>query len=102
MLISPAEGLGLRRADPALRRFTSFASFIIEPGDPAVYMPGLLRRPPTYANLKKGKGTHSLIITTMGVNHAFSGANPKLTLIDGGHWLAVLIVMGAVIGAFGG
>jgi hypothetical protein len=41
------------------------------------------------------------VITTMGVNHAFSGANPKLTLIDGGHWLAVLIVMGAVIGAFG-
>jgi hypothetical protein len=24
-----------------------------------------------------------------------------LTLIDGGHWLAVLLVMGAVIGAFG-
>jgi hypothetical protein len=41
------------------------------------------------------------VITTMGVNHAFSGASPKLTLIDGGHWLAVLIVMGAVIGAFG-
>ncbi len=65
-LISPAEGLGLRRADPALRRFTSFASFIIEPGDPAVFMPGLLRRPPTYANVKKGKPTHSLVITTMG------------------------------------
>jgi hypothetical protein len=41
------------------------------------------------------------VITTMGVNHAFSGASPKLTLIDGGHWLAVLVVMGAVIGAFG-
>jgi len=41
------------------------------------------------------------VITTMGVNHAFSGASPKLTAIDGGHWLAVLLVMGAVIGAFG-
>ncbi len=41
------------------------------------------------------------VITTMGVNHAFSGAKPALTLIDGGHWLAVLVVMGAVIGAFG-
>jgi hypothetical protein len=40
-------------------------------------------------------------MTTIGVNHAFSGASPKLTLIDGGHWLAVLVVMGAVIGAFG-
>lgn len=41
------------------------------------------------------------VITTMGVNHAFSGASPKLTAIDGGHWLAVLLVMGATIGAFG-
>jgi hypothetical protein len=41
------------------------------------------------------------VITTMGVNHAFSGAKPMLTLIDGGHWVAVLVVMGAVIGAFG-
>ena len=41
------------------------------------------------------------VITTMGVNHAFSGASPKLTAIDGGHWLAVLLVMGAIIGAFG-
>jgi len=41
------------------------------------------------------------VITTMGVNHAFSRAKPMLTLIDGGHWLAVLLIMGAVIGAFG-
>jgi uncharacterized protein DUF1761 len=41
------------------------------------------------------------VITTLGVNHAFSGAKTSLTLIDGGHWLAVLLVMGAVIGAFG-
>jgi tetrahydromethanopterin S-methyltransferase subunit C len=41
------------------------------------------------------------VITTMGVNHAFEGAKTSLTLIDGGHWLAVLLVMGAVIGAFG-
>ncbi|MGA9442276.1 MAG: DUF1761 domain-containing protein [Methyloceanibacter sp.] len=41
------------------------------------------------------------VITTMGVNHAFSRASPKLTAIDGGHWLAVLLVMGAIIGAIG-
>ncbi len=40
------------------------------------------------------------VITTMGVNHAFSGAPTKLTLIDGGYWLAVLLIQGAVIGAF--
>jgi hypothetical protein len=41
------------------------------------------------------------VITTMGVNHAFGGAKPTLTLIDGGYWLAVLLIQGAVIGAFG-
>jgi len=41
------------------------------------------------------------VITAMGVNHAFSGAKPMLTLIDSGHWLAVLLIQGAVIGAFG-
>jgi hypothetical protein len=41
------------------------------------------------------------VITTMGVNHAFSGAKPMLTVIDGLHWLAVLVIQGAVIGAFG-
>ena len=41
------------------------------------------------------------VITTMGVNHAFGDAKPMLTLIDGSYWLAVLIIQGAVIGAFG-
>lgn len=41
------------------------------------------------------------VITSMLVNHAFQGAKPQLTIIDGGHWLAVLLAMGAVIGVFG-
>lgn len=41
------------------------------------------------------------VITTMAVNHAYSGAKPMLTLIDGLYWLAALATMGAVIGAFG-
>jgi hypothetical protein len=41
------------------------------------------------------------VITTMGVNHAFRGDRPALTLIDGGYWLAALLIQGAVIGAFG-
>ncbi len=41
------------------------------------------------------------VATTMAVNHGFQNANLKLTLIDGGHWLVVLLVMGAIIGAFG-
>jgi hypothetical protein len=41
------------------------------------------------------------VITTLAVNYAFGGRNPMLTLIDGGHWLGVLLIMGAVVGAFG-
>jgi len=41
------------------------------------------------------------VITTLAVNYAFSGRKPMLTVIDAGHWLGVLLVMGAVIGAFG-
>lgn len=41
------------------------------------------------------------IITTLAVNYAFSCRKPMLTVIDGGHWLGVLLIMGAVIGSFG-
>lgn len=35
------------------------------------------------------------------VNHTFQGASRALTLIDGGHWLGVLVIQGAIIGAMG-
>jgi hypothetical protein len=41
------------------------------------------------------------VITTLSVNYAFSVRQPMLTVIDGAHWLGVLVIMGAVIGAFG-
>lgn len=41
------------------------------------------------------------VITTMSVNYAFHGARPVLTLIDGGHWLGVLLIQGAIIGWMG-
>lgn len=41
------------------------------------------------------------VATTLAVNHAFQGARPALTLIDGGHWLAVLLIQGAIIGWLG-
>ena len=41
------------------------------------------------------------VVTTMLVNNAFSGRRYVLTAIDAGHWLAVLLVIGAVIGWFG-
>ncbi len=38
--------------------------------------------------------------TTTVVNYAYAARKPMLTAIDAGHWLAVSVVMGAIIGAF--
>ncbi|WP_434054612.1 MAG: DUF1761 domain-containing protein [Roseibium sp.] len=42
-----------------------------------------------------------IVMTTQIINHRFQGKPWSLTLIDGGHWLGVLAVQGAVIGWFG-
>jgi Protein of unknown function (DUF1761) len=41
------------------------------------------------------------VITAIATNYAFQGRKPMLTLIDGGYWLAVLLVVGGILGAFG-
>jgi len=41
------------------------------------------------------------VVTTLAVNYAFGARGVKLAAIDAGHWLAVLLVEGAVIGAMG-
>lgn len=41
------------------------------------------------------------VITTLAVNYAFQGARGALVLIDGVHWLIVLVLMGLIIGAIG-
>jgi hypothetical protein len=41
------------------------------------------------------------VLTTTATNQAFKGVRSLVTVIDVGHWLAVLIVMGVIIGAFG-
>lgn len=41
------------------------------------------------------------VMSAMMVNHRFQGASWELTLIDGGHWLGVLLIQGAIIGWFG-
>lgn len=41
------------------------------------------------------------VATTVVVNNAFAGRKFALSLIDGLHWLGVLVVQGAVIGAMG-
>ncbi len=56
--------------------------------------------------LKNGVLTGALcwlgfVITTMVVNHGYQGVKRALTVIDGGHWLAVLVLQGAIIGLLG-
>jgi hypothetical protein len=41
------------------------------------------------------------VATTLLVNHGFQESKIALTLIDGGHWLGVLIIQGVVIALFG-
>jgi len=41
------------------------------------------------------------VVTTLAVNYAFAQRGVKLATIDAGHWLVVLLVEGAVIGAMG-
>ncbi|MBM3524115.1 MAG: DUF1761 domain-containing protein, partial [Alphaproteobacteria bacterium] len=35
------------------------------------------------------------------VNHGFQGVKRALTVIDGGHWLGVLLIQGVIIGWMG-
>jgi hypothetical protein len=41
------------------------------------------------------------VITSMVVNNSFAHRDPRLLLIDGGHWLVVLLLMGAIVGGLG-
>jgi hypothetical protein len=41
------------------------------------------------------------VLPPMVINHAFGGNSPRLSLIDGSHWLGALLVQGAVIGLLG-
>ena len=41
------------------------------------------------------------VITTLAVNYSFGQRRPMLTIIDGIHWLGVLVIQGAIIGAMG-
>ena len=41
------------------------------------------------------------VVTATAVNYAWQRAKPMLTIIDGGHWLGVLLIEGAILGAMG-
>src|SRR6202011_726716 len=41
------------------------------------------------------------VLTSMAVHNSFAMRSHRLTAIDGGHYLLVLVLMGAIIGAMG-
>jgi hypothetical protein len=41
------------------------------------------------------------VLTTLTVNHRYGMQTWSLTVIDGGHWLGVLVIQGAIIGWWG-
>src|SRR4029077_230686 len=40
------------------------------------------------------------VLTTITINNAFGGKKPMLTVIDSGHWLGALVIIGAIVGGF--
>ena len=41
------------------------------------------------------------VLTTSAINNAYQGRRWSLTAIDAGHWLVVLIIIGAIVGWMG-
>lgn len=65
-LVALQEGLGLRRANPELRRFLGLGQLVVDAGDPAVYARHLMEDPLVYPLMGEQTGAHALIITTAG------------------------------------
>jgi hypothetical protein len=42
------------------------------------------------------------ILTTIAVNNAYPGRKLMLTVLDSAHWLGVMLIIGAIVGGFGG
>lgn len=64
-LRSLVEGLGLRRANPELRRFMALGQMVLDPADPSVFARHLSGDPLEFST-GKGKTTPALIITSVG------------------------------------
>ena len=64
--LSPiAEGLGLHRARPSMRRFMGFAQMVLDPSDPAVWARNYHSGELVYRNGEVVK-THALVLNTVG------------------------------------
>jgi hypothetical protein len=60
------DGLGLRRASPALRRMVSFGALVVDAADPVSFVRHLQRRRVTYAGTGERTGGHVLMSMSVG------------------------------------
>ena len=65
-LKSLADGLGMRRGTPDVRRFMGLAQLVLDRADPAAYARHLLAEPVKYPGTGEVGGAHSLILTGTG------------------------------------
>ncbi|MFT5431490.1 MAG: hypothetical protein ACI9OJ_002186 [Myxococcota bacterium] len=65
-LVALAEGMGLPRSSPRIRRFMALAQLVLDNADPAVYAPLLGKTPMTYPGTGLTTGSPQLIVTTAG------------------------------------
>jgi hypothetical protein len=65
-LVAIQDGLGLRRANPEIRRFMSFAQVALDGADPAILSRFALRDPISYPATGEKTGAHMLVVTTSG------------------------------------
>jgi len=65
-LAALGHGLGKRRAHPGLRRLRGIGQLVLDPADPVVFAPHLMRDPLYFAGTDTQTNSHALIITTMG------------------------------------
>ena len=65
-LCALADGLGLRRASPALRRMLSFGALVVDAADPVAFVRHLQQRPLSYPATGERTGAHILLPMSIG------------------------------------
>jgi len=96
-----AEGAGRSAAVKAAPFILSFAAELIMAG----VLAGILFHVDIYT-VRAGVISGALcwagfVLTTVAVNNAYTFRKVALTAIDCGHWLGVLVIIGAILGWFG-
>ena len=91
------------RARQASPRVANAAPFVLSFVAEVVMGVALLRHPVSYRPCAGSRQASSparsiwfgFVLTTIAVNNAYTGRSSKLTAIDAGHWLGVLLIIGA-------